>query len=192
MGLYKRSIDGEYGKFTSDAVKLLQKKQDNSQDGWFDQKTCAKSDLNMSKSGTSSNQSTSIVNVKELKISFKSQPDIVTCGPTSLSMAFSYYGVNVSIETLRKLCKTDSDGTTPSNLVKAVPQANKNFILVEEDYKNFEQIIKHISTKNPLIIQLQTIAELGYLGSYGHYVALTGYSKSAQTVKIADPSRTIK
>lgn len=43
-----------------------------------------------------------------------------------------------------------------------------------------------------MIIQLQTITELGYLGSYGHYVALTGYNKSAKTVKIADSSRTIK
>jgi peptidoglycan hydrolase-like protein with peptidoglycan-binding domain len=189
---YNREIDDDFGKFTEDAVKLLQNKQDNTRDGHFGPKTCSKSDLNMSAIGTSTSQKTSTSNVKELLIYFRKQPDIVTCGPASLSMVFSYYDVNVSIETLRKLCKTDKNGTTPVNLVAAVTQANKNFVLVEEDCKNFDQLISHIDKNNPMVIQLQTIPELGYLGSFGHYVALTGYNRSANTVKIADPSRTIK
>lgn len=43
--------------------------------------------------------------------------------------------MNISIKTLRKLCKTDKNGTSPANLVASVLQANKNFVLVEEDYK---------------------------------------------------------
>lgn len=191
-GFYKRQIDNDFGKYTEDAVKLLQRKQANSQDGHFGPKTCSKSDLNTNANGTSTSTKTSSTNVKELLIYFKKQPDIVTCGPTSLSMAFSYYDENISIEKLRTLCKTNQNGTTPQNLVASVPKANKNYVLLEEDYKNFNQIVKHLDNNNPLIIQLQTIPELGYLGSYGHYVALTGYNKSAQTVKIADPSRTIK
>jgi len=180
------------GDLTINAVKLLQKEQGNSQDGEFGPKTYVESDLNMDVSGTVTSTATSTSNIKELLIYFKKQPDVVTCGPTSLSMVFSYYDVNVSVETLRKLCKTDKNGTSPDNLVAAVPKTNKDFILVEEDYKNFDQLVKHVDNNNPMIIQLQTISELDYVGSYGHYVALTGYNRSAQTVKIADPSRTIK
>ncbi|KZX17484.1 C39 family peptidase [Methanobrevibacter filiformis] len=189
---YKREIDNKYGDFTVAAVKLLQHAQGNSEDGVFGPKTCAKSDLNMLSTGTSTSQSIKTVNVKELLVYFKKQPDIVTCGPTSLSMAFSYYDVNISIESLRKLCNTNSNGTTPANLINGANKVNSKFVLVEEDYSNFNQIIKHIDNKNPLIIQLQTTKNLGYLGSYGHYVACTGYNKSAKLVKIADPSRTIK
>ncbi|MCL2114967.1 MAG: cysteine peptidase family C39 domain-containing protein [Methanobrevibacter sp.] len=45
-GFYKREIDNDFGSFTEDAVKLLQRKQGNDPDGVFGPKTCSKSGLN--------------------------------------------------------------------------------------------------------------------------------------------------
>jgi hypothetical protein len=197
-GFYNRQIDGDFGKFTEDAVKLLQNKQRNTPDGHFGPKTCGKSDLNIHVKEEDPNLSTS-TNIRELFVNFRKQPCIVTCGPATLSMLFSYYNVNVAIENLKRLCKTNENGTTPGNLVAAVPQAHEDFILIEEDLKDFNQIVKHLDRNNPLCIQLQTSLSnsntascLGYFNSYGHYVALTGYKEASKEVKIADPSKTTK
>ncbi|KZX17429.1 cysteine peptidase family C39 domain-containing protein [Methanobrevibacter filiformis] len=130
--------------------------------------------------------------MRELKMNFLRQPDGVTCGPTSLKISFSYYKLDYSIKTLRKLCKTNRDGTTPGNLTAAANKANKKFVLIEEDYENFNQIIKHIDNKHPLIIQLQTTKKLGYSGSYGHYIVVAGYNKLTKQLKIADPLGSVR
>lgn len=41
-GYYTRQIDGDFGKYTENAVKKLQSAQGNDPDGWFGPKTCAK------------------------------------------------------------------------------------------------------------------------------------------------------
>lgn len=73
-------------KYTITTFKLSQKKQDNSQDGNFDPKTSAKSDLNMFASGTSTSSKTVTSNVKELLIDFKKQPNIVFYNHASLNI----------------------------------------------------------------------------------------------------------
>lgn len=52
-GYYTRSIDGEFGKYTEQAVIKLQKAQGNSPDGWFGQKTCSKLQATSATSGNS-------------------------------------------------------------------------------------------------------------------------------------------
>jgi len=44
LGYYTRQIDGDFGKYTEDAVKALQKATGHDPDGWFGSKTCP--DLN--------------------------------------------------------------------------------------------------------------------------------------------------
>lgn len=46
LGLYKSSIDGEFGKLTEEAVKKLQKQYNLKQDGIFGQITCKNSGIN--------------------------------------------------------------------------------------------------------------------------------------------------
>lgn len=46
--------------------------------------------------------------------------------------------------------------------------------------------------KKPINLHIQRTQKLGYLEYYGHYGYLTGYNKSVKTVKIVDPTRTIK
>lgn len=192
LGFYKRQIDGDYGYYTVEAVKKLQKKQGNTADGWFGPKTCSKSDLNKKVGVGSTSTETNLMNVKELLINFRKQPTYTSCGPASLANAFSYYDVKTDIYDLIKICKTNNNGTTPQNLVNAVPQINKDYILFEEDFTNFERIVEILNNNNPIIAQIQTTKNLGYMGSYGHYICITGYNKSSRQVKIADPSRTIK
>ncbi|RAP51124.1 MAG: hypothetical protein BZ138_05960 [Methanosphaera sp. rholeuAM270] len=45
-GYYTGKIDGDFGKYTENAVKTLQKNQGNDPDGWFGPKTCAKLESN--------------------------------------------------------------------------------------------------------------------------------------------------
>lgn len=122
-------------------------------------------------------------------IIFKKQPDMISCGPTSLSMCYTYYKKEYSISRLKKLCHTNTNGTSPQDLINAAQKVNSSYRLFEEEYRGFEQIKKHVDNDNPMIIQLQTIPELGYRGSYGHYVALTGYNEKFMAYKIGDPSR---
>jgi len=193
INLYPYKIDGDYGNLTVESVKKLQIKQGNSPDGYFGPKTCYRSDLNRHNEGkVESTEHQSSVS-GELLIYFTKQPDLVTCGPTSLKMAFSYYDINKSVENLRILCKTDKNGTSPVDLVNAVNKIDQRFLLAEERFiGQLNQIAKHIKNKNPIIVQLQTTPGLGYLGSYGHYIVVTGFNENNHTVKIADPSRTIK
>lgn len=189
--IYKGELDGVCGPYMVEAIKQLQNRQGNTPDGIWGPKTCLKSDLNKKDRLSSPSTKKDSSNVCELLIQFKRQPDIVTCGPTSLSMCYSYYNENIDIEKLRTVCHTNKNGTSPQDLIEGSKAINKSYKLIEEPYAGFNQIVSHLDDHNPMIIQLQTIPELGYKGSYGHYVALTGYNKKSMSVKVADPSRSL-
>ena len=54
-GYYNRQVDGDFGKYTEDAVKALQKATGHDPDGWFGPKTCP--DLNKAYTGKTSSGS---------------------------------------------------------------------------------------------------------------------------------------
>lgn len=65
-GLYNRQIDGDYGTYTEQAVKKLQKQQGNTPDGWFGPKTCKK--LQSTSNNTTSTTTTTKTTVNKGKI----------------------------------------------------------------------------------------------------------------------------
>ncbi len=195
LKLYIRQIDGIPGPYTIAAIKKLQAKQGNSQDGVFGPKTCNKSDIGKSsvKKGETAGK-----NIKILGSSWKEQPTITTCGPASISIAFTRYNINAPIMALAKLMNTGSSGTHPKDLVNGVSKFNENFVLLEYDLSSFEQICRFIDLGYPVILQLQTQDPvdygktkscMDYYNSYGHYVEIDGYDKNNKLLLLKDPSR---
>ena len=192
---------------TVKAIKALQTKQGNSADGWFGQKTCAKtgwfksskSSSTSSTSGTGSTTGTTSSNLpakKELLAYVFDQEDAISCGPTSTCMAFSYYDVvtknnfYTSKRKLMNLAGTGSNGTGPNELAAAVPKFNSGYKMEQWAYDGMPILKKFIGNNTPCIVQINTTPALGYKGVYGHYIYCGGYNTTANTVKIADPSRT--
>ena len=195
LKLYTRQIDGDCGPYTIAAIKKLQAKQGNSQDGHFGPKTCNKSDIGKQslKKGESASK-----NIKTLGSSWKEQPTITTCGPASVSIAFTRYKINAPIMILAKLMNTGSSGTHPTDLINGVSKFNKNFVLLEYDLVSFEQICGFFDKGYPVVLQLQTQDPVNYgrtkscmdyYNSYGHYVEIDGYDKNNKLLLLKDPSR---
>jgi len=195
LKLYTRQIDEDCGPYTISTIKKLQAKQSNSQDGYFGPKTCNKSDIGKQslKAGESASK-----NIKTLGSSWKQQPTITTCGPTSISIAFTKYKINAPIMTLANLMNTNSDGTGPQELINEVKKFNPDFELLEYDLISFEQICGFIDKGYPVVLQLQTQDPVNYgktkscmdyYNSYGHYVEIDGYDKNNKLLLLKDPSR---
>lgn len=83
-GYYDGNIDGEYGDYTVQAVKLLQRAQGNSTDGEFGPKTCAKLNQTTTTTTTTSNTSSTTASTSNTNASNKKfmKADILTAAET--------------------------------------------------------------------------------------------------------------
>lgn len=132
---YTRNIDGVFGSYMVESIKLLQKNQGNTPDGVFGPKTCKKTDLNKQvQNNHSPPQNKKTKETSELLIKYKKQPNIISYGPTSLRMYYSYYNHDYSIQYLKKLCNTLPHGISPQELINATTKVDKNYKLIEENY----------------------------------------------------------
>ncbi len=107
-GYYTRQIDGDFGKYTKDAVKRLQKAQGNSQDGVFGPKTCGK----LQGSSTTSNNATGTADKKDTNFvitAFKSYSMNDDIEGLSHEVSISTPYDEEKINRLRKLQKTQFD-----------------------------------------------------------------------------------
>jgi predicted double-glycine peptidase/uncharacterized protein YpmS len=125
------------------------------------------------------------------KLIYYQQPNSYSCGPSSLKMVLSAYGLTVSESWLEKIAgTTSSDGTTHSGLINAVNSINSaygtHFTAWDENisarywsglYTQF------ISKGRPVILHVKS-----WLYSGGHYVVLSGLNMNEQLVRLADPS----
>lgn len=142
---YTGRIDGICGEYMVEAIKLFQKNHKILMDGVWGPDTCKSSDIKKStnsKDLSSPSKNINIKDIKELGIIFKKQPDIISCVPTSLSMCYSHYKKEYSISYLKKLCNTNTNGTSPQDLINATKKVNSNYRLFEEEYGGFKQIKK--------------------------------------------------
>jgi ABC-type bacteriocin/lantibiotic exporter with double-glycine peptidase domain len=95
-----------------------------------------------------------------LKVSsFRQKPGY--CGPASLKMVLSYFGVEKGEMSLVRLSKCSKDkGATSENLLKAAKKLGfKGFI---KDYSDFKDIKRFLKKKIPVIVDWFSIEE-------GHY-----------------------
>ena len=83
------------------------------------------------------------------------------CGPASLKMVLSYFGVEKSEMSLVRLSKCSKDkGATAENLLKAAKKLGfKGFI---KDYSDFKDVKRFLKKKIPVIVDWFSVDE-------GHY-----------------------
>jgi predicted double-glycine peptidase len=114
-----------------------------------------------------------------------------TCGPASLKMELSNYGLTVKEMTLASYSSsTSSSGTSHSGLIKAVNKVNS---LYGTHLKAWESTFSSVgwtglyntlSKNRPVILHIRSFLS----PNSGHYVVLTGINLKLGLVKIADPS----
>lgn len=112
-----------------------------------------------------------------------------TCGPSSLKMAFSHYGINESEGWYE--AKSSSNyytGTSQSGMVAAVKAVNAkyntNFSTNAESFTGWNKIQAYLAKGAPVIIRCRS-----FLETYGsHYVVITGINLQTGRVRLGDPS----
>lgn len=114
-----------------------------------------------------------------------------TCGPSSLKMVLSNYGMNLSEMTLAAYAGSNSNtGSTETGLINAV---NKVDIKYGTHYRSYAEklssegwtgLYSYISLNYPVILHIKSFLN----PNSGHYVVLTGINLKLKQVTIADPS----
>ncbi|ADZ08498.1 Pseudomurein-binding repeat-containing protein [Methanobacterium lacus] len=130
------------------------------------------------------------VTVKNLV--YDHQDTSYTCGPSSLKMELSDYGLSLNEMTLASYSSSNSNvGTTHSGLINAVKKVNSIYgtKLSAWDSKfssvGWAGLYKYISTNHPVILHIRSFLNPN---TSGHYVVLMGLNMNSGLAKIADPS----
>jgi ABC-type bacteriocin/lantibiotic exporter with double-glycine peptidase domain len=119
------------------------------------------------------------------------QPDELTCGPTSLKMALEMLGIDRSLKSVIKLCRTNHKGTTIPNLARAAAKCGTYALTLQDatlrhlvsalKYPRAEPravIINYISRQT----QNHTLHE-----DSGHYSTVLSYSAAKKRIYLLDP-----
>jgi predicted double-glycine peptidase len=114
-----------------------------------------------------------------------------TCGPSSLKMELSNYGLTVKEMTLASYAgSTSISGTSHSGLLNAVTKVNMVYgtHLKAWDSKfstiGWTGLYSYLSKNHPVILHIRSFLS----PNSGHYVVLTGLNLKLGLAKIADPS----
>ena len=115
-----------------------------------------------------------------------------TCGPTSLKMALSHYGITMAEMTLASYAgTTSSNGTEHSGLIAAVKKVNSlkgtSLTLSETSLTSltWQGVHDHISAGHPVIAHVNSFLNPGVSG---HYVMIYAIDIDNGYVKLGDPS----
>ncbi len=130
------------------------------------------------------------VTVKNLV--YDQQDTSYTCGPSSLKMELSDYGLTLNEMKLASYASSNSNiGTTHSGLIKAVSKVNSIYGTHLKAWDStfssvgWSGLYKYISSNHPVILHIRSFLNPN---TSGHYVVLTGLNMNSGLAKIADPS----
>lgn len=130
-----------------------------------------------------------------------------TCGPSSLQMALSALGCNVSEDVLAKAGGTGTSGTGHEGMLRAVEYASKKCKMkITGRFQSFNgygwsKVVDGIKAGAEYVIHLKPLPALkyDYKGSLvwrsftgGHYVYLVGVNMVDRLVLIADPTKGLR
>lgn len=113
---------------------------------------------------------------------FVKQEGLKDCGPASLAMIIKYYKGYVPIEIIRKVTKTDNNGTNAYNLLLG---ANK----LGFEAKGIKTDLNSVSQNK---ITLPAIAHLVIDNKYKHYVVIYDINIKNNYLVIGDPETKVK
>jgi ABC-type bacteriocin/lantibiotic exporter with double-glycine peptidase domain len=118
------------------------------------------------------------------------QPDNVTCGPSSLSVALQILGKRVSFARLKSLCNTTSGGTSDKGLIGAVRKLGLTAASVERASR------RHIISSLARNRSVNRATIVGYFYdkarpdkvnlSSGHWATVAAYSRSRDKIVVFD------
>jgi len=110
------------------------------------------------------------------------QSDLKDCGVSSLASIAKYYKMNLSIERLRDMTKTDRNGTTAYHIVETAKALGFESYGIECDLENID--------KNKIF--LPAIAYTVIDNSYKHFLVIYEINFKNKFLIIADPADKIK
>jgi hypothetical protein len=173
--------DGNFGDVTEKVAKYLQKLLKILQDGIVGPVTC---DL-FNKYNTTATPTTASGGWTRIYYTRDSQDTNYTCGPSSLKMALSVYGLIYSEETLKVLVDAKPGvGTEIPNIINAVNNLGKGLKAWNETFKSWETLEGYLKKGCPVILRVASWLTPG--GE--HYVLLCGINQSEGKVELGDPS----
>ena len=125
----------------------------------------------------------------QLSFTYHHQTTDYTCGPASLKMAFSHYGVTLSESWLANKASSNAQiGTTQNGMIKAVNAVNTNygtkFSMTTESFTGWNRIQSYISKGIPVIVRIKSFLTPG--GT--HYAMISGINLQTGMVCLGDPS----
>ena len=181
------AVDGDYGQVTEKVVTYSQKTLTLLPDGIVGPVTCDR--LNKLTALPPLKPSDGWTRVYYTK---SSQNTNYTCGPSSLRMALSVYGLNVNETWLAQRAGSNKySGTSIQGMILAVEAVNKNhgtnLKTRNEVFKSWETLEGYLKQGYPVI--LRTASWLTPGGE--HYTVLVGIRKSGTSydlVELGDPS----
>jgi hypothetical protein len=124
-------------------------------------------------------------------LTYYSQPNGYSCGPSSLKMVLSNYELNISESWLERVAGSSYGGTSHSGLINAVYRVNQlyktSFSAWDESFSSIRWAglyTKYISKNSPVILHVHS----WFNANGGHYVVLAGLNMNKKMVMLADPS----
>ena len=182
LGYYTGKVDGILGTYTTAAIKAFQTANGLVADGIVGPVTKAKLFPTTYPSGYTETNGVILAR----------QTTSYTCGPTSLKMCLSRYGITASEMTLANYAgSTSTSGSTHAGLIKAAKKVAPSLTLSDKTFSSlgWDGIYKNIKANIPMIIHIESFLNAGISG---HYVMIFGIDMNNKMVKLGDPSYGIR
>ncbi len=170
-------VDGEFLDATEVALKIFQKAVGIDPDGKCGPVTVG--EIASYKPSVVAQAWTRIIYIRD------SQDWNYTCGPSSLKMALSVYGLSYTETYLKGLVGAkEKIGTSNEGIVNAVNNLGKGLKAWNESFKSWETLRGYLAKGWPVILRIASYWTEGN----EHYVLLSGLNIKDGKVELGDPS----
>lgn len=117
------------------------------------------------------------------------QPDEDSCGPVALKMALTILGKRISTAKLIELCRTNTNGTTTNNMIRAIKKLGIPALVVEKTTLNhlLSALGKSRQKRAVLVSYLYAMDEDDNpKPDSGHWAVVSSYKPSTSRIVLLD------
>lgn len=112
------------------------------------------------------------------------QPDETSCGPAALKHALSVFNSPKSLQVLTKITKTNRNGTTTKNMLKAITTLGYSVLLVEyATLKHVQSALKY-KANQPRAVLVSYLYSEG--PDSGHWAMVSSFLSSKRRIVLLD------